>query len=110
MALQRLLLVVDVDEGKLPPGNAYTELPDQLVGVIQGASPREALELAAVYLLNPAFNIEDEIGSLALNYHHYAVSVRGETCEEDDCEQHPMKNVLSFHDHKNRNSPPPGVN
>lgn len=110
MATQKLLLVVVVDEEKLPMGNAYTDLPDRLVDVVQRALPNDALELDAVYLLNPALDLDTEVGQMALNYHHYAVSVRGERCEEDDCEQHPTRNVLNFHDHKIRNSPPPGVN
>lgn len=107
MAQQKLLVVITVDEEKLPKGDAYTELPDQLVDTVHRALPGGALELHAVYLLNPSKSAAAKIGALAINYHHYAVNIRGEKCTEESCELHPVQNVLNFNDHKNgiRNSP-----
>jgi hypothetical protein len=110
VAKTKLILFVDVNEDALPKGSPYTDLPDQLYGAIADTLPHDALELSSLYLTNPKQSVEKEVLSFVLNYHHYAVNVRGEPCGEKDCEQHQHQNVLSFHDHKNRNNPPPGVN
>lgn len=110
MAKTKLLLIVEVDEDRLPGGNIYTEMPDHLAGIIGDASPPGSLYLDGMYMLNPAIDVDTKISPLVLNYHHYAVNVRGETCEEETCEQHPVKNVIRFDDHPRRNQNPPGIN
>jgi hypothetical protein len=107
MAIQKLLVLIEVDEDKLVAGNAYTELPNELDAAI---SKVNALDLKAVYLLNPKIDELKLMNKVALNYHHYAVSVRGEKCQEEQCEQHHNANVILFHDHTNRHRAPPGVN
>jgi hypothetical protein len=110
MAKMKLVLLVEVDEEKLLPGNAFTVLPDKMYDLIAEALPNGALELSSMHLVNPKRNVERVINLLALNYHHYTVSVRGEPCEEEDCEQHDQKNVIDFHDRRHRNFPAPGIN
>lgn len=107
MATQKLLVLVEVDEDKLLTGNAYTELPNELDAAI---SKINALDLTGVYLLNPKVDEERLMNKVALNYHHYAVSVRGEKCTEEQCEQHHHANVILFDDHTSRRRAPPGVN
>jgi hypothetical protein len=110
MAKTQLVLFIEVDEAALPKGSPYTELPDQLYTTIYDTLPSGALQMTGVYMANPKQDAEKAVRNRALNYHHYAVNIRGEACEEEECEQHPVKNVISFHDHKHRNNPPPGVN
>lgn len=110
MAKTQLVLFIDVDEDVLPKGSPYTGLPDQLYTTLFDALPAGALEMTGMYMANPKQDAEKAVRARSLNYHHYAVNIRGEPCEEEECEQHPVKNVISFHDHKQRNSPAPGVN
>lgn len=110
MAKTKLILFIDVDEDVLPKGNSYKELPDQLYTTIFDMLPKGTLEMTGLYMANPMQDAEQAVRVRAINYHHYAVNIRGETCEEEDCEQHPTKNVFKLNDHRHRNSPPPGVN
>ena len=110
MAKTKLILLIDVDEEALPQGNAYAALPDQLYSAIFDALPGGGLELANMYMANPKEDVELKAREMSLHYHHYAVSVRGEKCEEENCEIHPHQNVINFHDHRQRNSAAPGIN
>jgi hypothetical protein len=110
MAKTKLVLFIDVDEDLLSKGSSYTELPDQLYTTLYEAFSEGTLEMAGLYLANPTQDAERAVQARALDYHHYAVSVRGEKCTEKNCEQHPGNNILSFHDHSERHRPPPGVN
>lgn len=106
MAKKWLLMLVEVDEALLPPGDAYTTLPDKLDETIASKFP--SLEVDGIYLLSPKHKktIESAADDIAINYHHYAVSVRGEKCSEENCEQHPTQNILSLHAyHKRRRTP-----
>lgn len=107
MATQKLLALIEVDEDQLVAGNAYTEIPNELDATV---SKITGLDLTGVYLLNPKVDVERLMHKVALNYHHYAVSVRGEKCNEEQCEQHHNANVILFNDHTNRHRAPPGVN
>jgi len=106
-----LLLFLEIDEDVLPAGNSYTELPDKLDRAISDIQPG-GVELRTVYLLGPTQSkiLKKLANDSAIDYHHHAVTVRGEKCEEEECEQHPVQNVLSFYDHQKRNHTPPGVN
>lgn len=110
MAKKWLLLMVAVDEDKLPPGDVYTALPDKLDAAI--ASTFQGLDLAAMYMLSSKQKnlIERIAEDTAVDYHHHAVTVRGEKCAEKNCELHPIHNVLNLHDHSQRRRTPPGVN
>jgi hypothetical protein len=110
MGKQRLLVLLDVDEEALPAGNAYTNLPTALERMLSKGPVGRALTLSEVYLLNPACDIEETLWYYSVNYHHYAVGVRGETCTEHPCEQHPVQLALSLHDHQQRCASPPGLN
>jgi len=112
MAKKWLLLLLEINEDELPSGNVYTELPDKLDALLSGALPNSAADLSSVHLLTKKQKqfIEHIADDTAINYHHYAVSVRGEKCNEEDCEQHPIRNVLNLHDHRRGNQTPPGVN
>jgi len=111
MAQKWLLLLVAVDEETLPEGNSYTALPDKLDAAISTVAP-SAVDLSFIYLLNQKQKsfIKRVADDTAIDYHHYAVSVRGEKCNEENCEQHPVQNVLNFHDHRKGRRTPPGVN
>lgn len=100
MAKKTLLLLVTVNEDELPPGDAYTALPDKIDAAIATSLP--GIDLSSLYLLGTKSKklIERIANDTAINYHHYAVTVRGEKCQEKDCEQHPVTNVLDFHDHR----------
>lgn len=106
----KVLLLVEIDEELLSGATPYAALPDQLDKAILRATPRVAAKLETMFLLNPRKNPMRALNNLALNYHHYAVAVRGEKCTIKDCELHPQKNVLSFHDYSRRSENPPGVN
>lgn len=110
MAKQNLLLWLEVDEDELPPGDAYTHLPDEIDRVLSHGFTHSALTLSAVYMLHPSRDPRKLLNSVALNYHHYAVDVRGERCHEPACEQHHSATVLNLHDHKHGNPNPPGIN
>jgi hypothetical protein len=109
MATQRLLAIIEVDEDRLGEGNGYNELPDKIVKAIDRIP---ALEVETIFLLNPKLNPTAWLNALALNYHHYAVSVRGEKCTEKNCEQHSVGgNVIHFNAHHiRRNNSPQGFN
>ena len=111
MAKKWLLLFVGVEEDEMSKGVTYTSLPDKLDGAISTLIP-DVLGLSSVYLINRKQKqiIQRIADETAVNYHHYAVSVRGEKCNEENCEQHPIQNVLNFHDHSSRHRTPPGVN
>jgi len=111
MAKKWLLLLVAVAEDEMPEGLTYTAIPDKLDGVIATVAPG-VIDLNSVYLLNRKQKhfIEHIADDTAVDYHHYAVSVRGEKCNEENCEQHPIQNVLNFNDHNKRRRTPPGVN
>jgi len=110
MGKQTLLVLLEVDENALPAGNAYTALPKALESMLSKGPVGDALSFSALYLLNPACDIEETLCFLALNYHHYAVAVRGEECTEHNCEQHPVQLALNFYDNKQRYPNPPGIN
>ena len=109
MATKTILLVVEVREDKLK-GNAYTRLPDTLDAMISTLLPNGALDLTTMYLLNPRCPAEPALSDMALDYHHYAVNIRGEKCEETDCEQHQLIRGLALYDYGSSNQAPPGVN
>lgn len=110
MAKKWLLMLVGVDEANLPSGDVYTTLPDKLDAAVASALP--GLDLSKVFMLGHKQKqfIERIANDTAVDYHHYAVTVRGEKCTEENCEQHPVQNVLNFHDHSKRHRTPPGVN
>lgn len=110
MAKKWLMLMVAVDEDALPPGDVYTALPDKLDTAVVSTVP--GLDLDALYMLSTKQKnfIARIANDTAIDYHHHAVSVRGEKCCEENCEQHPIRNVLNFHDHRQRRRAPPGVN
>jgi len=110
MAKKWLLLLLEVDEEKLNAPNAYTDLPNQIGLAV--AEANEAVELDALYLLNQKQKklVKHIADDSAIDYHHYAVTVRGEKCLEDDCEEHPPTNVLNFYDHTSRPQGSPGIN
>lgn len=112
MAKKWLLLLLEVNEENFPEGDVYTQIPDKLDSLVGAALPDGALDLQKIYLLNKKqkLRIEQVADATAINYHHHAVSVRGEKCVEACCEQHPTKNVLNFNDHKRQRSSSPGVN
>jgi len=112
MAKKWLLLLLEVTEEELPEGNVYTELPDKLCDKLAAVLPETALEFYSMYLLSRKQKLEVErlADKTAVNYHHYAVSVRGEKCDEKDCEQHPLQNILDLNDHKQRRKNAPGLN
>lgn len=110
MAKKWLLLLVEVDEEQLPSGDVYTALPDKLDAAVASSLP--GVDLEKIYMLGRKQKqfIERIADDTAVDYHHYAVSVRGEKCTEENCEQHPVHNILNFHDHSERRRTPPGVN
>ncbi len=110
MATTTLILLVEIDEDTLPKGSAYTELPDQLYDMVEDFFPAAMATLKKVYLANPKVDVDKFLVDAVLDYHHYAVSVRGERCEEDDCEQHPRSNLVLLHGDTQRASSPPGIN
>lgn len=110
MATRQLMLLIDINEEALLAGTPYTDLPDKLFDIVGKALPNDALELAAMYLANPSLDADPVLKGLALNYHHYAVDIRGEKCVDEKCELHPHKNILNFHDYQQRNNTPPGIN
>jgi hypothetical protein len=111
MAKKWLLLLVSVAEEEMPEGLTYTAFPDKLDEAISTVAPG-VLDLNSMYLLHQKQKhfIEHVADDTAVNYHHYAVSVRGEKCNEENCEEHLTKNVLSFDDHIKRRRTAPGVN
>jgi hypothetical protein len=112
MAKKWLMLLLEVNEDELPEGNVYTDLPEKLDEAITKVMQPPALDLKTLHLLTLKQKrlIERIADDSAVNYHHHAVSVRGEKCAEEDCEQHPITNVLNLHDHRRGSNTPPGVN
>jgi hypothetical protein len=110
MAKTKLLLIVEVDEDALQGVSPYGELPDRLWVTVAKLLPTRALELTKVFLGNPKINVDKAMAGIAIDYHHYTVSVRGEACRDKDCEQHQHRNVFNLHDHRHRCSSPPGIN
>jgi hypothetical protein len=110
MAKKWLLLLVGVEEDQLPQGNVYTALPDKMDEIVASTWPGLWVEKLYLVSSKQAQSVQRIADDTAIDYHHYAVSVRGEKCTEEDCEQHPVQNVLSFHDHGKRHRAPPGVN
>ena len=106
----KLILLVELEEDLLTGASPYADLPDQLDKAILEATPRGAAQVDSLFLLNPRKNPLRALNNLALNYHHYAVNVRGEKCTDPDCELHPNQNVLNFHDYSRRSENPPGFN
>lgn len=110
MATQRLLAIIEVDEEYLGEGHGYTEIPDKIAARIDSLP---ALDLQAIYLLDPKQKkLDPLLEKISLNYHHYAVSIRGERCREEICEEHGVGGkVLNLNGyHFRRHIPPQGVN
>lgn len=109
MATQRLLAVIEVDEEYLGEGHQYSEIPDKIAARIDSLP---ALDLQALYLVDAKKDLDAWIGKISLNYHHYAVSIRGERCREDICEEHGVGGkVLDLNGyHFRRHLPPQGIN
>lgn len=108
MAKQSIAVLLEVDEDGITGGDFYTLLPERLDKVLHRSGV--GVSLTAVYLVNPQHDPDGALEPITLNYHHYAVSVRGEKCVVKNCEQHPQTNLLDFNDQRYRQSKPPGIN
>jgi hypothetical protein len=105
-----LLLLLGVNEKQLPAGG-YTLLADALNVLIP--SNVTGLNLDKLYLITSKqkSRIQRMAHKTALDYHHYAVSIRGEPCTIENCEQHNLGKVLNLYAyHSTRNRKPPGIN
>jgi hypothetical protein len=110
MAKQWLMLLVEVDEDQFTAKDTYTALPNAMNIALHKATPCLTLDAVYVVGLKQKQRLVALADATATDYHHYAVSVRGEKCTEANCEEHAISNVLNTYDHNKRSQTPPGIN
>jgi len=99
-----LTVVLYVDESRLVSKSAYTFLPDKLAESIGTVLSNDAVGVSCAYLSDTSGvrQVTQVLRDTALDYHLYAVDVRGERCREENCEHHPKPDISSFYDNRRR--------
>lgn len=107
-----LCAVFEVNEDRLPEGDTYTQLPDTIDAAISKTKLGDALSAEVFYLLDDK-NVEmvqRVLNLKSIDFHHYAVTVRGEKCTQEDCDHFHAPKLFEQNDNKLRDKATPGVN
>lgn len=107
-----LCAVFEVKEENLPNGNTYTELPDTVDAAISKSKVGDALSAEIFYLLDEKNlpMVKRVLDFKSIDYHHYAVTIRGEQCLQEDCDHFHAPKLFEQDDNKGRDKTPPGFN
>lgn len=105
-------VLFEVNEDRLPKGDAYSSLPDLIDNLVEKSNLGDALTTEVLYLFDEKSlpHAMQSFQASSIDYHHYAVTVRGEKCTDPDCDHFHSPMLFKTDDNKRGDKAPPGVN